>query len=367
MAALSRGEVSDCSNPKLDVFMKDTNGIAIDVSELSFQIFEKVTTPGIPIQVFPPSGKEAVDLSLCPTGDKITTGRYHASYTVALDEPIGTHEIRWFTKLTPAAPEQTFAEEFEVLSEAVISPKDTYVSVAEVRAVGLNSDPPSDGAIQSEICTWQAFLERATRQWFRPIATEFFLDGTDSDALHLPVPIISIDEIRINDEEEALDVRHFRVYDGILLPDDRKNPRIKLVDTFANRRDIFTGPDRAFRNRFRKGRQNQFVKGTFGYVEANGAPPLLIKRALIKLVIEKLGVPLVEDPSNPVNPPPLVTGMVKEEWTDGHKLKYEISGGALKARAPGLAGITNDPEILRIITLYKAPIGMATPANPSTR
>ena len=365
MSALSRGETSDCSSPKLDVFMKDTNGIPINVSELSFQIFDKVTTPGTPIQVFPLAGKEVVDLSSCPTGGKISTGRYHATYTVPLNEPIGTHEIRWFVRLTPAAVEQLFAEEFEVLSEAVISPKDTYISVADVRAAGLNMDPPSDGQIQTEICIWQQAIERFTRQWFRPIPTEFFLDGSDSDALHLPVPIISLDELRINNEEDPLDVRLYKVYSGNLLPDDRKNPRIKLTDTFANRRNIFTHPHRQQRI-FRKGRQNQFLKGTFGYVEPDGTPPALIQRALLKLVIEKLGTPLVEDTSNPVTPPPLVTGMVKEEWTDGHKLKYETPGGALKPRPPGLAGITNDPEILRIITLYKAPIGMETPANTSS-
>ncbi len=369
MVALIRGEIVDCSNPKIDVFIRDGNALPVDVSELSFQIFEKVTTPGTPIQIHPATAgdRATVDLSPCPTGDKISTGRYHASYTIPTGTPIGTHEVRWFTKLTPSANEQTFAEEFEVLSEAAILPDNFYISISDVRAAGLTADPPTDATIQASICLWQQILERATRQWFVPISITMLLDGTDSDALHLPIPIISISEVKLNNDDDALDVDKYRVYNGTRLPDDRRNPRIKLIDTFNERRDIFTAPIRTSRSRFRKGRQNQSVTGVFGYVEPNGATPEPIKRALLKLVLKDVQSPLVPDASNPIAPPPLTTGLVKEEWTDGHKIKYQISGGELKPRAPGLAGLIDDPEVLMIIKLYKGPIGMAAPANPSWR
>jgi hypothetical protein len=347
--------------------MRDGSGVPVNVSEVSFQIFEKISTPGTPIQTFPlPAGtRESVDLNACPTGDRVDTGRYVAVYTVPLDALIGTWEIRWFTKLTPGSPEQTFAEEFEVLSSATAGAGDTYISVADVRAEGLNADPPSDATIQTSICVWQQILERCCRQWFRPIATEFLLDGTDSDTLHLSIPIISIDEIRLNDSETVLEEQWYRVYDGNLYPDDRKNPRIKLRGADGYHRDIYTSPNRYQRARFHKGRQNQFIKGTFGYVEPDGSTPEAIKRALMILVLKDVRDPLVPDPASTLTPPSLISGIVQEEWTDGHSIVYQPSGGPLKSRRPGLSGLIDDPAVQRIITLYKGPVGMATPANPT--
>lgn len=368
MPELIRGETSDCSNPKLDIFTK-VSGVPANVSSLSFQILEKVTTPGSPIQTFPvvAGDKSSVDVStLCPSGGKIATGHYHATYTVPLSEAIGLHEIRWFFKLTPADIEQTISEEFSVLASAKASPGIDIISVSDVRAAGVNVDPPSDADIQLAICLWQAFIERATRQWFTPIELELTVDGTDSDALHFGVPIISIEELRINNEETALATDKYKVYNATRYPKDKQNPRIKLVDRFQDRRDIYTAPIRHGSTLFRKGRQNQFIKGVFGCVEADGSPPLLIQRALLKLVIEKLTIPIIPG-TGPAVPPPILTGVILEEKVDVHSIKYAQKGSTLNPRAPGLAGITEDQEILGIIRLYKAPIGLASPANPSYR
>ena len=365
MPALTRGEVSDASNPKLDVFMKDSAGTRINVSELSFQIFEKVSTPGTPIQVYPGSGRHVVDLNPTPTGDRLDTGHYVAEYTVPTNALIGTWEIRWFTRYLPTSPEQYFAEEFEVLSEPSISAGDMYISVADVRAAGVSTDPPDDATIFASILLWQQVLERVTRQWFRPIAADFMVDGTDSDTLHFAVPIISVSELYINEDPTVLEPARYRVYNGRLMPDDRKNPRIKLVDTFGYERDIYTAPDRTRRSRFHKGRQNQRIKGVFGYVEADGSTPALIKRAMLKLVISDLLRPIVPDTGSGLTPPPITAGIVREEVTDGHSIKFDTAGGELKPRAAGLSGLINDPEVQQIVKLYKAPIGMATPPNPT--
>jgi hypothetical protein len=109
-----------------------------------------------------------------------------------------------------------------------------------------------------------------------------------------------------------------------------------------------------------KGRQNQEIKGTFGYVEEDGSTPKLIKRALTLLVIEKLTRPAYSGSAGPSVPPPIL-GTVIEEETDGHRLKY--SQEAQATRNFGLSGITNDPEILDIVKLYRAPIGIAAPAH----
>lgn len=361
MPGLIRGETSDCENPKLDLFTT-VDGVAVDMTSVEYQIFEKINDPSAPTQVHPASGRQAVNLAACPSGDRVSTGRYVAHIEIPQGWMIGTHEIRWFFRLNPASPEQTFVEEFEVLATPSASSAETYITVADVRAEGLD-DPPTDGDVQAAILLWQELVDRATRQWFRPIELELNVDGNDSDTLFFGVPIISIEEIRINGASEALDPAYYRVYNGNRYPKDQQNPRIKLIDQWDSHRDIYTAPDRYSRRRFRRGAQNQYIKGVFGYVDNNGQPPALIKRALTKLVIEKLTRPIVENPA--LQPPPIVRGIVTEEWTDGHRVRTSRAGGDLKVRAPGLAGITDDPEILRILQLYRAPIGVATPAGPS--
>lgn len=112
-----RGETSDCSNPKLDVFFT-IGGIAVDVSVLEFQIFD-VTDELNPIQVFPTvlGNREPVAIGVvCPAvgAGKISVGHFVATYTVDNAEALGPHEIRWFYKQLPTSPEETFSEQFEI-------------------------------------------------------------------------------------------------------------------------------------------------------------------------------------------------------------------------------------------------------------
>lgn len=243
-----------------------------------------------------------------------------------------------------------------------------YITVADIRALGITQVMFPDSAVLAAIKTWQQFIERATRQWFYPLELEMWVDGTDSDAIHFGVPVISISELRLNGDTAPLNPNYYRVYNSLISPADRQNPRVKLIDSFTGNRDIYTAPIKDGKLQFRFGRKNQYIKGVFGYIEPDGSVPWLIKRALTLLVVEKLTKPVFIDPANPPPlPPPLFSGVVIEEWTDGHKIKYAQSGGELNPRAPGLAGITDNPEVLGILKLYRAPIGVATPNNPSVR
>lgn len=240
-----------------------------------------------------------------------------------------------------------------------------YITVQDVRDAGIPTEingGPSDAVVTAQIAIWQEFLDRACRQWFSSKTLTFNVDGNDSRVLFFGVPIISIDYIKLNDSTENLSTDYYRVYNDKTLPEDRRNPRIKLIET--TNRDIYRGIGMNEQSlRFRRGVQNQEIKGDFGYIEEGGTVPLLIQRALLKLVVEKLTNPIVPG-SNPAGmppPPPIMAGVV-EEWTDGHKLKYSET---LLPRRSGISGITQDQEILDIIKLYKAPIGIATPAHPS--
>ncbi len=54
MAAITRGQASDCTSPVLDIFTQ-TGGVLVDVAVLEFQIFD-VSSPlkkASPAQVYP--------------------------------------------------------------------------------------------------------------------------------------------------------------------------------------------------------------------------------------------------------------------------------------------------------------------------
>ncbi len=360
-----------------------------------------------------------------------------------------------------------------------------YLTVQDIRDAGIVASVASDSAVVAAIGLWQNFLEQACQQWFesRPITMK--LDGNDSGMLFLSVPIVSIEHLKLNRSADALDIGLYEIYNSRNYPDDRRNPRIKLVGP-GEYRDIFVSPLGGGRLKFAKGRRNQEVKGEFGFVEdgisargaiqfvtkaelvdgetivlddgtnaavtfyfdvvgtyippggydatnvrmdvsgdttaddvaitakaavngvttgllitaglletggllrltndsasadgnqaitetvadtgflaygmAGGGVPPLIARALLKLVIEKLTSPVYPDPAAPVVPAPPILGALIEETTDGHKKKWALAA-KMGERKFGLSGITDDPEILDIVKMFKRPIGVAVPSG----
>lgn len=343
---------------RLDWFVT-LGGAPFDPAEIAFQI--KLNAGDV--QVFPATPGEWADA----TPGQFGPGAFFAfdsgagaGWTPDGAASTGDYTISWRVKLRETSGYVIATEAFKVVAYAADADP-LYVSVEEIRALGIPATI-TDATLEATIRLWQEFLCRACRQWFHPIQMEMTVDGTDSDAIHFGVPIIDIAEVRLNNDSAALDPGLYKVYNSQRYPYDRHNPRVKLVDSWADRRDIFTASDR--RLRFRHGRQNQYFRGTFGCIESNGEPPALIKRALSKLVIEKLATPIYAAPGACViAPPPVLAGIVVEEETDGHRVEYAPTN--MKSRAPGLYGITNDQEVLNIIKLYKAPIGVATPSNPS--
>ena len=239
-----------------------------------------------------------------------------------------------------------------------------YITVADVRAAGMTDTTTyPDDDVQAAIDLWGEAIDKVTRQWFDSRALVMKLDGTNSDTLHFGVPIISINYVKLNGDDSELDTSYYEVYNSRSYPDDRKNPRIKLKRE-QGVTSIFTSPIGDGSLIFRKGRRNQEVSGNFGFTEADGSTPKLIKRALLKLVLEKLQSPAYTAPGSlAVTPPPILAGVVQEEWTDGHKVKYAGTFEYGKQRAPGFLGLTQDPEIISILKWHRAPLAMATPAD----
>jgi len=362
MPSIARGQAN--TQYILNWFLT-VGGVLTDAYAVEYRILD--ITGGLPgTQVFPTVAGTWEDVS---SGDgHFATGSYYAydnaladGWTPAAAEPIGTHRIEWRWKYIATSAYVSGFEDFDVKSS---SSPDLYISLSDVRAEGLDSTVADDAKVMAAIELWQAIIERACRQWFNPRTLILKADGTDSDALHFGVPIIDIEYLKLNNSSDELDTGLYRVYNSRSYPDDRRNPRIKLIG--SERADIYTAP-LCSRLRFAKGRQNQEIKGTFGFTEEDGSTPLPIKRALLLLVIEKLTKPPYPGSSTTVTPPAIIGGII-EEQTDEHRIRYggaASTTGKISDRRPGLSGITANQEILDIIKLYRAPIGIATPAHTS--
>lgn len=365
MPALVRGEANDQNTLNWFItIMGDLN----DAFEVGFRIVDIVS--GLPgTQIFPTTPGEYEDVTDAP--GHFGTGRYYAydngaatPWTPSDAASLGTHRIFWRWKIEEFAPYQTGAEDFEVLAAAGVPPSETYCTVQDIRDEGITETMASDAKVLSYIVTWQQFIDRACRQWFVPKPLTILTDGNDGDTLWFGIPIIELDYLKLNGSTAELSTDHYLVYSSRSYPDDRRNPRIKLIAPQLHR-DIYTAPLTYGQLKFHRGHQNQEIKGTFGFVEEDGSVPDLIKRALCKLVVEKLSHPIYVPPGETpgVPSPPPILGPLISEKTDGHERKWASSGGAVSKQAPGLAGLTDDQEILDIIRLYRAPLGVATPAG----
>jgi hypothetical protein len=363
MAAIERGQANTID--KINWFTT-LNNVPTDFNSVQFQIWD--ISGGLPGDViFPVPGDPLSWEDVSSGSGHFGVGSYYAydntlgdGWTPGLAEPIGTHRIKWRWKVTSGDAYRAGGEDFEVLSVGAGPGPDTYIEVQDVRDAGLTDIVTyPDALVLSHIEIWQAFLDRACRQWFLPREMILEIDGNDGDTLYFGVPIISVEYIKLNGSADYLDETLYKVYSTTTIPDARRNPRIALVGPDAYR-DIFVAPLVHGPLKFTRGRQNQEIKGVFGFVESDGTPPKLIKRALLKLVLEKLQNPVYEE--NPTPSPPPILGAVLEEKTDDHSLKYAAPVTPEK-RNFGLSGITSDPEILDIIKLYRAPIGVAVPAQ----
>lgn len=241
-----------------------------------------------------------------------------------------------------------------------------YITVDDIRDAGLEDDERyPDDAVEAAIDIWSRYIDEQTRQWFEARSMTALIDGNDSDTLHLPVPIISVSELYTNARFESVNVlptSDYSVYNRVM-PDDRRNPKIKLVN---QRESAFVFPSLYPRGRrFSRGRQNQKIVGVFGFVdlgvgdddEVTYLTPPLIKRAVKKLVLRNIEpMATLDGPDLGVLDKPMPAA---SESADGHSISY-LTPDRFKLKAPTLA-ITGDLEVDKIISMYKGPIIVAVP------
>lgn len=145
------------------------------------------------------------------------------------------------------------------------------VTLQQIRDVGLLVATADDATVRSAIRIASAFIERRCGVPFLPRtftkASPFLMDGSGSDVLWLPWPVLSISEAGYQDTagtQSALSATSYAVFNRRPPSmDDRRNPKLQLRDL----------------NHWTEGLQNIYLAGVFGYCDANTAPihaPLLV-------------------------------------------------------------------------------------------
>jgi hypothetical protein len=170
-----------------------------------------------------------------------------------------------------------------------------YATVADLRAEGVTEAAAWDARIESLIVLAGSYVERMTGRFFEPRAQTLRLDGTGGRVLSLGQPIVAVEAVFVDSSPfspggDAVDPTFYRVYnrhltEGLLLPDDRDNPRIELLGY----EEPFPGVGRLG---WPRGQQNVEVRGVFGYTEPDGSPtgrtPVLIRHVTKLLVLREL-------------------------------------------------------------------------------
>lgn len=220
-----------------------------------------------------------------------------------------------------------------------------YITASDITAEGVTGFSTSQ--IDRRILKWEAIVERLTRNVFREISPgEVVFDGSNSRRLHFSIPIISVIDIKINDETTSLDSTEYKAYTGRSQPkDDRSNPKIELTgykshSIFTRRRGIFA-----------KG-YDQKITATWGYTEANGDTPKPVKDSLIELVIQDLNGYFDQNIGG--GNPPVLTAL-KREKTDDHEVEY-MEGDKAKMLVHFMPR-----DIYDVLMMYRAPMQINVP------
>jgi hypothetical protein len=315
MQALGRGQRSDISHPALSVFTP-IDGVLDDVDVVEYAIVDR--TGDAPVQVFPESGRAGAA--------RLGVGHYVAVYTPPASAQLGHHAVRWFVRA--AESELYFETPFEVLA-APIDTSPGYCMLQDLRDEGFTQQAVSDTRLVRAIALASRTIERITGRFFEPRRQRIELDGLGSSELLLDEPIIAIEKIEIGGGGPVSGATAYNrhITQGLMLPDDRQNPRIHLG--------------------FPCGARNVRVTGLFGYTEPDGSPtgttPLLIREACKRLAVRE--IPLLADTDRRED--------ARQRYRILQERTREQSYTLDKLAHPG--ALTGDPDIDDILVQFMRP------------
>jgi hypothetical protein len=262
------------------------------------------------------------------------------------------HRIEWVW--THGGVAHSLHQTFDVVEAGLGFDFYPYVSVATLRAAGMSSAKLSNDRAMDGIREAHELIDDWCRQTFAPTRRDLRMDGTKSGTIFLSEAIVGIEAVYTNDSEAALNTAFWRASTptgrGRIA---RGNPFVELVD--GRERSMFEAPAITGSTRhFDRGQSNQRVVGMFGAVARDQTPPEAIRRACVELVALRAGA--IADIGRIERP----AGDIISETTDNHTIAY-ASGGGGGAFVPG---VITDRRILAALHAYRAPMAIATPADP---
>lgn len=250
-----------------------------------------------------------------------------------------------------------------------------YTTAQRVRARGGLCDSVwSDAALEERISLACAFIDDVTGQWFEVRSCAITLDGRGTFTLLVPIPIIEVTRIDLLDWPDqtnvtevgmdAVAVYNRHLTEGLLNPDDRKNPRVAFTNTDIGRRTVYA-------DKWPEGHRNVRLTGRFGYTERiplevppYGRTPLLIREVCERLVLREL----------PAAPSGAGAGMDGYQYeaamrAAGRVTREKVRDQEIEYAAPSAAAgnvggiITGDPWIDMVLLNHRRPPRFRTDAG----
>lgn len=307
VVAIQQGSSSSCSNPVLQFAnvsrREEFWGFLLDAFALEFQIRD-----GDGAAVFPapgdPDAYQSVDVDDdCPTGHRLSQGRYVAAWDVASDADVGAREVVWRVTDQDGDDKVSYSQKFQVTASNVPLP-DAYATIEDARAEGAPVGI-SDVVLQRALELASAYVEEVTGRVFYPRYIDAEVDGEGGPILQLGEPIIGVEsldftfttftpaDIPIQNGTIRIYNRHIRL--GLTHPDDREDPRIEFLRTgvtrFPNNYRVRFADLLSDDIGFTQSQQNVRVLGLYGYTDPDGSSmggtPELIKWATLRVAFLK--------------------------------------------------------------------------------
>lgn len=241
-----------------------------------------------------------------------------------------------------------------------------YCTIQQIRDEGFTEElfpDATDARISYLIQLATRYIDKVTRRFFEPRSFDdddpFTMDGSGARVLQLPIPIISLSRLRLENqgllETDLIDIElsAVRVYNrhlrGQTYPDDREDSKVsfihtKVIEVVAT--GIFPHP-----RIFPLGRQNVQLSGVFGYTDYDGVTPEgitppLISQAACRLVQRDL----------------LLDSDACEKFAMKEKFRITMDkqgSTTIKLQDIWLKGaFTGDKEIDNILMMYRAPMNI---------
>jgi hypothetical protein len=282
----------------------------------------------------------------CPTGHRLGTGHYLAVYAPPASANVGRYAVRWFLE-TGRGCTWSFETPFEVLATPIEPPQPGYCLLQDLRDEGFSPEIVSDARLASLIALASRYIESVTERFFEPRYQRIEVSARGACELLLGEPIIALEQIGLVGDwaprpaSGDFDPSAYRIYNrhitqGLFKPDDRDNPKIRLLGGQG-----FGAP----------GSVGQVhVTGLFGYTDPAGSPtgetPRLIREVCKRLVAREL--PLLSE-----------TGKREDAQRRFRLVQEKTRDQSYTLDRLHLTGaLTGDPEIDALLIQFKRPVDL---------